>query len=114
MKTIVDYINESMTADIEAKIAKLIASKLSKIGGYEALEEKLFKGEEMDPKFVEILDKYDEYMEDVMWLSVDDYKSCHDIAREIRNMAEENEARNGTEAVCALYFLEDLCQFLRL
>ena len=29
-------------------------------------------------------------------------------------MAEENEARNGTEAVCALYFLEDLCQFLRL
>ena len=114
MKTIVDYINESMSPDIEAKIAKLIASKLGKIGGYEALEEKLFKGEEMDPKFVEILDKYDEYMEDVMWLSVDEYKSCNDIAKEIKRMAEENEVKNGTESVCALYFLEDLCRFLRL
>ena len=114
MKTIVDYINESMSADIEAKIAKLIANKLGKIGGYETLEEKLFKGEEMDPKFVEILDKYDEYMEDVMWLSVDDKKSCHDIAKEIKRMAEENEVKNGTESLCALYFLEDLCRFLRL
>lgn len=114
MKTIVDYINESMSADIEAKIAKLIASKLGKIGGYKGLEEKLFKGEEMDPKFVKILDKYDEYMEDVMWLSVDDEKSCGDIATEIKRMAEDNESKTGTESVNALYFLEDLCRFLRL
>jgi hypothetical protein len=114
MKTIVDYINESMSPDIEAKISKLIASKLGKIGGYEALEEKLFKGEEMDPKFVKILDKYDEYMEDVMWLSVDDNKSCNDIAKEIKRMAEDNESKTGTESVNALYFLEDLCKFLGL
>lgn len=114
MKTIVDYINESMSADIEAKIAKLIANKLGKIGGYEALEEKLFNGDEMDPKFVKILDKYDEYMEDVMWLSVDDKKSCGDIAKEIKRMAEDNESKTGTESVNALYFLEDLCKFLGL
>lgn len=114
MKTIIDYINESMSADIEAKICKLIATKLGKIGGYEALEEKLFKGDEMDPKFVEILDKYDEYMEDVMWLSVDNHKSCGDIAKEIKRMAEDNEVKTGTESVNALYFLEDLCNFLRL
>lgn len=114
MKTIVDYINESMSPDIEAKISKLIANKLGKIGGYKGLEEKLFKGEEMDPKFVKILDKYDEYMEDVMWLSVDDEKSCGDIAKEIKDMAEQNEVKNGTESVYALYFLEDLCNFLGL
>lgn len=114
MKSIKDYINESMSADIEAKIAKLIATKLGKIGGYKGLEEKLFKGEEMDPKFVNILDKYDDYMDDVMWLSVDDEKSCGDIAKEIKRMAEENETKNGTESVYALYFLEDLCKFLGL
>ena len=114
MKTIVDFINESMAADIEAKISKLIATKLGKIGGYKGLEEKLFKGDDMDPKFVKIIDKYDEYMEDVMWLSVDDKKSCADIATEIKRMAEDNEARTGTESVYALYFLEDLCKFLGL
>lgn len=114
MKSIKDYINESMSADIEVKIAKLIATKLGKIGGYKGLEEKLFKGEEMDPKFVNILDKYDDYMDDVMWLSVDDEKSCGDIAKEIKRMAEENETKNGTESVYALYFLEDLCKFLGL
>lgn len=114
MKSIKDYINESLSTDIEAKIAKLIANKLGKIGGYKGLEEKLFKGEEMDPKFVNILDKYDDYMEDVMWLSVDDEKSCGDIAKEIKRMAEDNESKTGTESVYALYFLEDLCKFLGL
>ena len=114
MKDLKEYLlKESMSKEDEYAIEQCVR-KLAKVGGVDKFEDKVFKGDDMDQRLIDILEKYDPYMEDVMWIAIENDKTPADTARAIRNMAEENEQSTGTEAHFALEFLEELISYLKL
>ena len=106
-------ISESMRSTDVVRLEELLKA-LKKIGGVEKFEDKVFKGDDMDKNLIELIERYDSYMEDIMWMAI----SCDDgierTAKKIQNMAEENEHHNGTEAHFAVEFLEELCRYLNI
>lgn len=107
-------VSESMSSEDLTELEEVIKVFIN-AGGMEKLEDKLAdasKGELSD-EVKKTLDKYDEYMEDVLWVALQ-ATNARNAAKEIKDMAEDNEMREGTEAVFALEFLQEIQSILGL
>lgn len=113
MKNITSFINESMSTRDLADIEDIIR-KIRKLGKYDDLIVKISNSTNDGPNddVARILNKYDAYMEDVMLLAIDESEYIVDVSKSIKEMAEENERKEGTESAFALDFLGELYNYL--
>ena len=113
MKNITSFINESMSTRDLADIEDIIR-KIRKLGKYDDLIVKISNSANDGPNddVARILNKYDAYMEDVMLLAIDESEYIVDVSKSIKEMAEENERKEGTEPAFALDFLGELYNYL--
>ena len=101
-----------MDKDLES--LKNAILKLQKIGGSEKFDDMIFEDDKMESGLIRILSRYDKYMENVMWAAIECSNGVDDTARRIKDMAEENEYRKGTESRMVVEFLEELIRYLKL
>lgn len=113
MKNLKEYLNESMSTSDLKSLEEAIKT-LQQVGGVEKFEDKVFTGNDMDKNLIKILERYDEYMEDVMWKAIECESGVEKTAKEIKSMAEENEHSTGTESHFVVEFLEELIRYLKL
>lgn len=112
MKSLVESIYESISVLNGANLDSIKASvkKLQKLG-LEKFENIAFKAEdEMDKTLVEIMERYDEYVEDLLY----DILLGKIDAKDVLKRAEENERKTGTGALMVIHFLEDVCNWLKI
>lgn len=112
MKSLVESIYESISvlngADLDS--INVSVKKLQKLG-LEKFENIAFKAEdEMDKSLIEIMERYDEYVEDLLY----DILLDKIDAKGVLKRAEENERKTGTEALMVIRFLEDVCNWLKI
>lgn len=119
MKDIKDFINESVVVNESMSTEDLLAiekllEKFKKGGTPDEYMDKISDeaGEGPCDEIQRMLDKYDEYMEGVMFDAVDQADTPKNLAKRIKQAAEENEQKEGTEACFVLDFLEELAKFL--
>lgn len=112
MKSLVDSIYESISVLNGADLDSINVSvrKLQKLG-LKKFENSAFKaGDEMDKSLIEIMERYDEYVEDLLY----DILLGKIDAKDVLRRAEENERKTGTEALMVIHFLEDICNWLKI
>ena len=113
MKSLVDSIYESISVLNGADLDSINASvrKLQKLG-FEKFEKIAFKenDEMMDKSLIEIMERYDEYVENLLY----DILLDKIDAKGVLKRAEENERKTGTEALMVIHFLEDVCNWLKI
>ena len=112
IKEAYDYNNARLMSiydgDDEFQQIKQLLIKLKKIGGIENFKNIVFVGDNMDPKLTIILEKYDDFMETIMWQAIEQQKGILYTAKLIKQEAYRN--YNGTDFV--INFLEDLLYYL--
>lgn len=117
MKTLRDYINESLVTESmshkDVVALEDVIKRFIDAGGKDKLAAKLFDGDDMKPEVSKILDTFDEYAEDVLW-TVLNARSAHDAAERVKDMAEDNEYEMGTEPVHIIDMLEDIANILKI
>ena len=106
--------NESMSNQDVADLEDVIKSFIT-AGGMDKLGNKLGDEStgELKPEVQKLLDRYDEYMEDVLWVALQ-ATNAKRTALDIKDMAEDNEMREGTEPSFALEFLQEIQSLLGL
>ena len=102
-----------MSREDELEIENLLR-RLKNVGGIEKFENIAFKGDDMDPKLISELEKYDEFMENVMWTAITQENGIDSAVSEIKDAAQDNEFRNGTESYFVVDFLSWLCDYLNV
>lgn len=112
-KIVKKHINEAMSHEVLSDIEDIIR-KIGQLGDTETLESVLFNedGMTLNNYIQSLLNKYDEYMEDVLSYAIYKNDDPYYAAEEIKYMAENNEQETGTEPYFALDFLNSLYSYL--
>jgi hypothetical protein len=111
MKTLQEILNESLSVHDLKDLTKVL-KRFRKLD-QNKIEDKLFDGDTMKKPVIKILDKYDEYAEDILWMAIN-VQDIDETAYEIKRAADENEVRTGTESVMIIYMLEEIADFLKI
>lgn len=111
-KIVKKHINEAMSHKVLSDIEDIIG-QISNLGDTETLESVLFNEDGMlNNDMQSLLNRYDEYMEDVFGYAIYNNDDPYYAAEEIKYMAENNEVETGTEPYFALDFLTLLYSYL--
>ncbi len=112
-KIVKKHINEDMRHEDLSNIEDIIR-KISNLGDTETLESVLFNedGITLNNYIQSLLNRYDEYMEDVLSYAIYKNDEPQYAADGIKYMAENNEVETGTEPYFALDFLKKLYSYL--
>ncbi len=119
MKSLKEYlVSENKETNVNEGMSNADISELTDLikRFKDVKEEDLTSGDDLKPEICKALDRYDDYMEEVMSM-VCVYKNNNDpdrLAREIAEMAKDNEMRNGTEAHFVIEFLYELAGILNV
>lgn len=113
-KIVKKNINEAMSHEVLSDIEDIIR-KIGQLGDTETLESVLFNedGMTLNNYIQSLLNKYDEYMEDVLSYAIYKNDDPFYAAEGIKYMAENNEVETGTEPYFALDFLNSLYSYLK-
>lgn len=111
-KIVKKHINEVMSHEVLSDIEDII-EKIGQLGDTETLESVLFNEDgTLNNDIQSLLNKYDEYIEDVFGYAIYKNDDPYYAAEEIKYMAENNEQETGTEPYFALDFLNSLYSYL--
>ena len=120
MKSLQQHLNENLTMESlshreYAEIEDLV-KRLRGVGKAKFTDMAVEKNrEELNKKVQQIVNRYDDYVEDVLWdIIFNDRMDLHALVESIGEQAEENEYRNGTEAHMIIIFLEEMCNYFRV
>lgn len=120
MKSLKEYlISENKETNVNEGMSNADISELTDLikRFKDVKEEDLTDGDDLKPEICKALDRYDDYMEEVMSMVCvyhDKTTNADELAKEIAEMANDNEMRNGTEAHFVIEFLYELAGILNV
>lgn len=107
-KIVKRHLNESDNENqFEKEIEKMILKLRNTMTTYDFYEKAYIDGE-LNYKLIMLIERYDEYDEKVMFIAFNNNITIEKAARMIKELAEDNYYKNGTEQRFVLDFLDDL------
>ena len=117
MKSLQEFIlNESLNQNDLRSIERLL-EKIIHVGSPQEYQLRIYdknNNGKYCKEINDILDKYDDYMDNIMWDAISGIEMPAVLAKKIQKEAEDNERKNGTESNQVIEFLKELINFLNI